>query len=395
MRKGFQPVVIEDVYPEVDCGRYPVKREVGDRLVVWADVFKEGHDIIAAVLKYRAKGAEAWFEAPMRLHENDRWTGGFPLLENGRYEYTIEAWRDEFETWCRDLGKKVDAGQEVAVELAEGRGIVEGSAGRSGDGELEGALARFDASGYEGRIALLRSDEVRALMRRHPDRSVFAVYPKTLEVVADRERARYGAWYEMFPCSQGTVPGQSATFADCERRLPEIAGMGFDVVYLVPIHPIGKTNRKGRNNAVVAAPGDPGSPYGSEAGGHRAVHPDLGTLEDFRGFVEATRSHGMEVALDFATQLFPGPPAHRGASGVVQVQARRDHKVRREPAEEVPGHLQRQLRVGELARALAGAPRRGALLGRARREDLPGGQSSHQAVRVLGVVHRRDTGGTP
>jgi starch synthase (maltosyl-transferring) len=308
--EDFLPVVIEEIYPEIDCGRYPVKREVGDRLVVWADVFKEGHDVIAAVLKHRVKDAGRWSESPMRLHENDRWTGGFSLLENARYEYTIEAWRDEFETWRRDLGKKVDAGQEVEVELEEGRGIVEAAARRSGDKLLSETLANFKSSGYEGRIALLRSEEVRDLMRQHPDRSGSATYPKTLEVVVDRERARYGAWYEMFPRSQGTVPGRSATFADCERRLPEIAGMGFDVVYLVPIHPIGETNRKGRNNAVVAGPDDPGSPYGigSEAGGHRSVHPDLGTLEDFRRFVEATRSHGMEVALDFAIQCSPDHP---------------------------------------------------------------------------------------
>jgi starch synthase (maltosyl-transferring) len=310
VQKGLQPVVIEDVYPELDCGRYPVKREVGDRLEVWADVFKEGHDAIAAVLKYRVKGEAEWSEAPMRHHENDRWSGSFPLLENARYEYTIEAWFDEFGTWRRDVGKKVDAGQDVALELIEGRRIVEGAAERSKDKRLKETLAGFDASGYEGRLALLRSREVLELMSRHPDRSASATYPKILQVVVDRERARYGAWYEMFHRSQGTVPGQSATFADCERRLPEVAGMGFDVVYLVPIHPIGRSHRKGRNNALVAGPNDPGSPYaiGSEEGGHKSVHPDLGTLEDFRRFVKACHKHGMEVALDFAIQCSPDHP---------------------------------------------------------------------------------------
>jgi starch synthase (maltosyl-transferring) len=310
VRKGLQPVVIEDVYPELDCGRYPVKREVGDRLEVWADVFKEGHDVIAAVLKHRVKGETEWRETPMRHHENDRWNASFSLVENTRYEYTIEAWFDEFGTWKRDVGKKVDAGQDVELELIEGRRIVEEAAGRSEDKRLEKTLARFDASGYEGRLALLRSEEVEELTRRHPDRSVSAIYPKILEVVVDRERARYGAWYEMFHRSQGTVPGESATFADCERRLPEVAGMGFDVVYLVPIHPIGSSHRKGRNNVLVAGPNDPGSPYaiGSEEGGHKAVHPDLGTLEDFRRFVEACGEYGMEVALDFAIQCSPDHP---------------------------------------------------------------------------------------
>jgi starch synthase (maltosyl-transferring) len=310
VHKEYQPVIIEDVYPELECGRYPVKREVGDRFEVWADVFKEGHDVIAAALKYREKGTSSWSEAPMSLHENDRWSGSFSLVENTRYEYTVEAWFDEFETWRRDLGKKVDAGQEVELELIEGRRIVEAASARSGDGDLKQTLADLDASGYEGRIALLRSAEVRELMRRHPDRSVGAAYRKTLEVVVDRERARYGAWYEMFHRSQGTVPGRSATFEDCERRLPELARMGFDVVYLVPIHPIGRRHRKGRNNALLAGPGDPGSPYaiGSEEGGHRAVHPDLGTLGDFRRFVRACAEHGMEVALDFAIQCSPDHP---------------------------------------------------------------------------------------
>jgi starch synthase (maltosyl-transferring) len=307
----FEPVIVEGVYPELDCGRYPVKRELGDRLEVWADIFKEGHDSIAAVVKYRERGASGWSEAPMRLYENDRWVGGFPLTQNTRYGYTIEAWMDEFETWRAEVGKKVDAGQNVELELIEGRRIVEDAYSRSNDKRLRETLAGLDASDYESRLALLlRSEETRDLLRAHPDRSTSTTYPKTLEVVVDRERARYGAWYEMFPRSQGTEPGRSATFADCERRLPEIAGMGFDVLYLVPIHPIGATHRKGRNNALVAGPNDPGSPYaiGSEEGGHRSVHPDLGTLEDFRRFVAACRGHGMEVALDVAIQCSPDHP---------------------------------------------------------------------------------------
>jgi starch synthase (maltosyl-transferring) len=310
MRREFEPVIIENVYPELDCGRYPVKREVGDRFEVWADILKEGHDILAAVLRYREKGVQRWSETPMRLYENDRWTGGFTLPKNALYEYTIEAWMDEFETWRAEVGKKVDAGQNVELELIEGRQIVEGAYSRSGDKRLKETLAGIDATGYEGRLALLRSEEVRGLMRGHPDRSTSTAYGKRLEVVVDRERARYGAWYEIFPRSQGTEPGRSATFGEAERRLPEIAGMGFDVVYLTPIHPIGKTHRKGRNNALVAGPDDPGSPYaiGSEEGGHRSVHPDLGTLEDFRHYVGATREHGMEVALDLAIQCSPDHP---------------------------------------------------------------------------------------
>ncbi|HKH40178.1 MAG TPA: maltotransferase domain-containing protein, partial [Rubrobacter sp.] len=224
MRVAFEPVIIENVYPELDCGRYPVKREVDDSFEVWADLFKEGHDVLAAVLKYREKGVSGWSETPMRFHENDRWRGNFTLTKSTRYEYTIEAWTDDFETWRAEIGKKVDAGQNVELELIEGCSIVEGAYSRSQDKRLKEILSSIDAAGYEGRFALLRSNELRGLMREHPDRSMSTVYGKTLEIVADRERARYGAWYEMFPRSQGTEPGRSATFGEAERRLPEIGG---------------------------------------------------------------------------------------------------------------------------------------------------------------------------
>jgi starch synthase (maltosyl-transferring) len=312
VHQPYQSVVIENVYPELDCGRYPVKREVGDWLEVWADIFMEGHDAISAVLKHREKGEREWSETPMRFLENDRWFASFPLHENARLEYAVEAWPDEFESWRREVAKKVEAGQIVELELVEGRGIVEDARDRSGAGgdpDLKRTLSDFDAADYAGRLDLLRSEEVRELMARHPDRRSSTVH-KTLEVVVDRVAARYASWYEIFPRSQGTVPGRSATFREAEARLPEIASMGFDVVYLTPIHPIGTSHRKGRNNALVAAPDDPGSPYGigSERGGHKAVHPDLGTLEDFRHFVEATEEHGMEVALDLAIQCSPDHP---------------------------------------------------------------------------------------
>ncbi|MEJ7819508.1 MAG: maltotransferase domain-containing protein, partial [Rubrobacteraceae bacterium] len=220
------------------------------------------------------------------------------------------AWGDLFETWRRDVGKKTEAGQRVDLELIEGRALVAETAKRSKNKRLKSALKTFDTADYDGQLEVLRSDAVREAMAANPDRSRSATYDKTLEVFVDRVRARYGAWYEMFPRSQGTVPGRSATFREAEARLPEIADMGFDVVYLTPIHPIGTAHRKGRNNALTAAPEDPGSPYaiGSEDGGHMAVHPDLGTLEDFRHFVRATNDLGMEVALDIAIQCSPDHP---------------------------------------------------------------------------------------
>ncbi|MBA2443136.1 MAG: alpha-1,4-glucan--maltose-1-phosphate maltosyltransferase [Rubrobacter sp.] len=312
MQRAHETVVVEGVSPELDCGRYPVKREVGDELSVRADIFKEGHDLLSAVLLHRKKGSGQWSETPMeRVNAGlDLWGGGFLLTENTRYEYTIEAWTDHFETWRSEVGKKVDDGQDVDLDLREGRQLVEETAGRSGDGRLAKLLDRFDAASYGERLDLVFSEEARKLMARHPDRSRATRYPKVLEVVVDRVRARYGAWYEMFPRSGGTEPGRSATFREAGERLPDISRMGFDVVYLPPIHPIGGTHRKGRNNALTAVPEDPGSPYaiGSEEGGHRAVHPELGTLQDFQRFVEATRDHGMEVALDFAIQCSPDHP---------------------------------------------------------------------------------------
>jgi starch synthase (maltosyl-transferring) len=311
VREAYKPVVIEGVYPELDCGRYPVKREVGDVFEVRANIFKEGHDKLAAVVKYREKGKRKWAESPMKLLNPglDRWGGSFDLTENARYEYAVEAWFDEFETWRSETEKKVDDGQIVELELIEGREIVAKASERSGDARLATMLDEFDGGFYEDRLGLLFSKDVRVLIAEHPDRTR-STCCKNLEVVVDRVRARYAAWYEMFPRSQGTEPGRSATFREAEARLPEISSMGFDVVYLTPIHPIGTTNRKGRNNALVAGPDDPGSPYGigSEDGGHMAVHPDLGTIEDFRHFVHKARELGMEVALDLAVQASPDHP---------------------------------------------------------------------------------------
>ncbi len=310
----MHPVLILDVSPEIACGRYPVKREVGDVLVVEADIVKEGHDVLAAVLRYRAQDESDWHEVPMRLADNDRWRGEFPLSRNTRYRYTIQAWPDAFESWRQDLEKRLAAGQAVTLELAEGRSLAAEAAARAtgaGRKQLEQALARFDQMTDDAdRTDLLLSHTLGRLVARHPDRGLASTYDKELTVVVDRVAARYAAWYEMFPRSQGTAEGRGASFEDCARRLPEIRAMGFDVVYLVPIHPIGRVNRKGTNNATDAGPDDPGSPYaiGAAEGGHTAVHPELGTLEGFERFVQRCRELDMEVALDFAIQCAPDHP---------------------------------------------------------------------------------------
>ncbi|MFQ5702357.1 MAG: maltotransferase domain-containing protein, partial [Acidobacteriota bacterium] len=311
MAKG---VVIEGVYPELGSGRFPVKREVGDILEVWADIFQEGHDTISAVVKYRKKRDAQWQETPMEPIDNDRWRGHFPLEENTRYVYTIEAWRDVFGSWRSELRTKVDAQLDVARELLEGREIVRAASARATGADRDRlravVKAMQDAKDQAEGVALALAEELAVLVGRYPDRSHSTIYDRELEVVVDRPRARFGTWYEMFHRSQGKVPGRSGTFRDCEARLPEIKAMGFDVIYLPPIHPIGRTNRKGPNNALVAGPNDPGSPWaiGNEHGGHKAVNPELGTLEDFDRFVQAAAGLGIEIALDFAIQCSPDHP---------------------------------------------------------------------------------------
>ena len=307
-------IVIEHVVPEIGGGRYPVKREVGDRIEVSADIFKEGHEALVAVLRYRPVEEDGWREAPMRLVDNDRWTGWFDLAENTRYRYTIAAWVATFESWRQDVLKKQRAQADLSSELLEGREWVRAAAARTpGDDRaaLDDLLARWEAApGQAERLRLLLRDDVARLVADHEERTALTVYKRELEVVADRPRARVGAWYGMFPRSQGSVPGRSATFQDCERRLPAIREMGFDVLYLTPIHPIGRTNRKGPNNTLRAGRNDPGSPYaiGNEHGGHDAVDPGLGTLQDFDHFVATVHAHDMEVALDFAINCSPDHP---------------------------------------------------------------------------------------
>ena len=310
-----RPIVITSVTPEVDGGRYAIKREVGDELVVHADVFKDGHDKLSVMLMLRRRDETTWQEVPMSCINAglDRWRGQITLTENTAYFYTIEAWTDVFESWRDEVGKKLAAGVDVTLELIEGRDLIEDAAGRAdapATAYFDGILERFATADYATRCMLLMSVELSQHMACWPDRGTASRYDLELEVFVDRVAARYAAWYEMFHRSQGTVPGRPATLKDCERRLPEIRDLGFDVIYFVPVHPIGRSHRKGPDNTLNAGPNDPGSPYaiGSEEGGHMALHKDLGTLDDFRHFVAAAASHGMEVALDFAIQCSPDHP---------------------------------------------------------------------------------------
>src|SRR5574339_899468 len=274
MLNALQRVVIEAVEPQVDCGRFPIKRTVGEEVVVTADVYADGHEAVAAVVLFRKAGDQQWREAPMRPLDNDRWQGVFTVDTLGRYEYSVEAWADRFASWRQDLSKKAGAGQDVSLELLEGATLIAAASDRTVDAASDHLVATVTAlqSGDDlaPRIAAALSDELATFMAARPDRSQATRYHRVLPVQVDRERARFAAWYEVFPRSAGTDPSRSATFVEAAEMLPYIASMGFDVLYLPPIHPIGRSFRKGRNNALTPAPDDPGSPWaiGSEEGGH-------------------------------------------------------------------------------------------------------------------------------
>lgn len=305
-------ILIEDVRPQIDCGRYPVKREVGDRVDVSADIFRDGHDAIAAALQYRTRDESTWREEEMRFIDNDRWGASFKVNENTTYHYRIEAFPHHVDSWQDEIDKKLRAGLDVASELLEGFQLFDEIASRASGDDLAViddalAAARSPAS-QQAAVDILREAKVRNAARRNLSRAGRAVTAE-LDVTVDRIAARFAAWYSMFPRSAGTVAGQSATFQDVENQLPRIAGMGFDVLYFTPIHPISTSKRKGRNNSLISVEGDPGVPYaiGSDEGGHDAIHPDLGTLDDFRHLVDEAARYSMEIALDVALQ---GSPEH-------------------------------------------------------------------------------------
>jgi len=330
-------VVVEAITPQVDGGGFAIKRTVGDTVVVEADVFADGHDKVAAVLKYRADGQQ-WRELPMREMGNDRWRAQFKVESIGRYEYTVEGWIDTFETWRQGLKKKFDAGQDVELDLLEGAALVSAALGEGGtvpasqadDAGVahakradtsrgrrrapaiaaKGGARDLTSGDQTSRVHAALDEGLARLMRERADRGRVARSEPPLAVWVERERARYGAWYEMFPRSAGPDPARSATFDEAADRLPEISAMGFDVLYLPPIHPIGRAFRKGRNNALHAGPDDPGSPWaiGGEAGGHTAIEPGLGTIEDFDRFVATAQRFGLEIALDLAYQASPDHP---------------------------------------------------------------------------------------
>ena len=311
---GRRRVVIECIWPQIDSGRFSIKRVVGETVVVEANVFADGHDQVACQLLYWRENDNAVHSSPMKPIGNDRWRGEFPVLNMGRYEYTVEGWIDRFRTWRNDLTKRIAAGQDVHIELLIGAQIIQDLAARA-TGEDADLFRRSihqlrDNKDQESRKNAALDVELLHAVQRYPERHLVTQYEKRLAVVVDREKARFSTWYEVFPRSCSPEPGRHGTLRDCAAKLAYIASMGFDVVYLPPIHPIGQTFRKGKNNSVSAQPDDVGSPWaiGSEEGGHTSIHPQLGTLEDFKQFISSANGHGLEVALDIAFQCTPDHP---------------------------------------------------------------------------------------
>jgi starch synthase (maltosyl-transferring) len=325
-------IVIENVTPRVDCGRYAAKAAVGEKVEVAADIWKDGHELLrAAVLWRKLQPAELTFgampAAPDRKRSdwreslllsdvafNDRWYATISPHEAGPHAFTVVAWTDRFGTFISEIKKKHEAGQEVSSELLEGLHLIDASIkvahGRDRVSLIETRHALCAAETTAKKVELILDPALAELMARCDPRDDLQICPVEFPLWVDRERGRVGAWYELFPRSQGADPSRGATFAEAEARLPEIAAMGFDVLYFPPIHPIGRSHRKGANNAQECQPGDPGSPWaiGSDEGGHDAIHSQLGTLADFEHFVATARGLGMEISLDFAVQCSPDHP---------------------------------------------------------------------------------------
>ncbi len=310
MNSGKTRVIIENVQPLVDGGLYPAKRTVGERVVVTANIFGDGHDHIRAEILYKKAGAAKWIQVPLQPTFNDEWTGSFKVEETGVYVFTIRGWIDHFETWYDGFKKKAAAKVDVKVELQEGAIFLRQLAGKTNK-ELIKLADRFENSdNYYENIEYIGGEEFSKLVHAYPLRENETVYSPEAEVLVEHKKANFSSWYEFFPRSASLEEGKHGTFKDCIKLLPRVAAMGFDVLYFPPIHPVGKINRKGKNNNVRSMDGEPGSPWaiGSDEGGHKSILPELGTLEDFKMLVQEARKHHIDLAMDIAFQCAPDHP---------------------------------------------------------------------------------------
>ncbi len=310
---GRVRAVIDRVLPEVDAGRFPVKRVLGEMMAVEAHAFADGHDALVCILGFRHESESSWTETPMTLLTNDEWHGRFRLERLGRYRYTVTAWVDHFVSWRNELKRRIEAADIASAALVGGKLIAEAAnrASRAEAQQLRQWGKRLIAAEDADEVKIVAFDDaMTAIAMRYPDRRFETMYERELKIVVDPVRARFSSWYELFPRSTSPVPGRHGTLRDVAARLPYVAELGFDVLYLPPIHPIGRVKRKGRNNSLTPTDEDVGSPWaiGSDEGGHKAIHPQLGTLEDFRALVAAARELNIDVALDIAFQCAPDHP---------------------------------------------------------------------------------------
>ena len=311
---GRRRVIIEGISPEIDSGRFPAKRTLGDQVAVEADIFTDGHDSISASLLAHREGLDDWTEIPMRPLENDRWTASFRVSELGRYGFKVQGWVDHFETWRRDLLKRIKAESDATVDYLIGADLIAEAAARASSADADWLGHRASVLRTEANLKQLRTHAtdptLHELVRRYPDKRFVTESDREVNIVVDPVRARFSAWYEFFPRSTSPEAAKHGTFADCEKRLPYVAEMGFDVIYLPPIHPIGVTFRKGRNNSPEAQSGDLGSPWaiGSVEGGHKSIHPLLGSGDDLRRFIQKAKDLDISIALDIAFQASPDHP---------------------------------------------------------------------------------------
>ena len=394
MNKSPETTVIRRISPSLDNARFAVKRAVGETITVRADVFKDGHDEITVMLKWRQVGSKIWRETPMTPHLNDNWSGTLSVTSPGAWEYTIEAWGDVFFSWQHELEKKFAAGlTDLQSEILEGAAFIGSAATRAGKSP-DGEVLKKMASTMRGADAaqaheLAHDPTLCALMQIHADRSLSTTSEHFHPIWVDRDRATFAAWYEFFPRSAEGKVDSGSTFRDCLGRIDDAKAMGFDVIYFPPIHPIGSTNRKGRNNSLRCEPGEPGVPYaignnrqGVNGGGHKDVAPELGTLEDFDWLVGEIKKRDMEIALDFAINCSPDHPYVKA-------------QVCRESPKKIRGRLSAQFSQSELERTLGRIAGRRSFLVWAWRWDLSGGQPTHQTGRFLGVAHRRGEAAIP
>lgn len=309
---GKQRVIIENVKPEINCGQYPVKRVVGEKITVTADVFTDGHDAVKAILLWRLAGKKRWTEVSMNFIGNDRWQAFFIPDQQGKYEYTLIGWVDHFASWQHGLKRKFEANQDISVELQIGKELLSqaASAGSQNKPKLETVVATLEKANPQEAVKMATSQEISQLMFNGVTKQNFVQYSKILTLEVERKKALFSSWYELFPRSTSEKPNGHGTFKDCEKLLPMIAEMGFDVLYFPPIHPIGKVNRKGKNNSTTAQEEDPGVPWaiGSSEGGHKSIHQELGTVKDFEKLVKKAKNLGIEIALDYALQCAPDHP---------------------------------------------------------------------------------------